>query len=73
MSHTPPVGWPDVVTKRDLDAFGDRIEAILCRELRAFRRDMTAQLAAQTRFLIFFTAGLVVTVAGIAFAAAQLG
>ena len=66
MSYLPPVGWADVATKRDLDALEHSFEATLYRELGTLRSEM----AAQTRITIFSMAGLVLTVAGIVFAAA---
>jgi hypothetical protein len=37
MELLPPVGWADVVTKRDLDALGDELLAAFCGELLASR------------------------------------
>jgi hypothetical protein len=69
MSYLPPVGWADVATKRDLEALGHRVEATLYREISALKTEMTEQ----TRTLMFSMSGLVLAVAGIAFAAARLG
>jgi len=72
MSYLPPVGWADVATKRDLDHLEQRIEqrfeTALLRETGALRSEM----AAQTRTLFFSTSGLMLTLAGLAFAAARL-
>lgn len=76
MSYLPPVGWPDVARKRDLDAFAERMEAVISHELGGFRHGLgglQGALAAQTRTLLLGMSGLFITAAGIAFAAAQLG
>ena len=80
MSYLPPVGWADVATKRDLDALEHRFEATLYRELGTLRSEIATSLdgirsdmAAQTRTYVFSMAGLVLTVAGIALAAARMG
>lgn len=61
MEHLPPLGWGEVVTKRDL-------EAVELRMLATFR----GELNAQTRVMMFGMSTAVVTVAGLAFAAATL-
>lgn len=75
MSYLPPVGWPDVVRKGDLDAFAERTEAVISHELGGFHHELGwrhGALAAQTRTLLLGMSGLFVMAAGLAFAAARL-
>jgi hypothetical protein len=68
MELLPPVGWADVVTKRDLDALGDKL-------LAAFRGELLAQsnaINAQMKTLIFANVGTVVSMAALAFGVAKL-
>jgi hypothetical protein len=57
MAYLPPVGWADVVTKRDLDF---RLEAMEGRLL--------SELAATTRTVVFSVIGTNVGIAGLALA-----
>lgn len=69
MGHLPPVGWGDVVTKRDLDV---RLEALENRVLANLRSEL---MATQRHILsVVLTVVLVsnLTLAGLAFAAAKL-
>jgi len=68
MSQLPPVGWADVATKSDLAALEDRVEATLHRELAGLQRELTTMQ--RTNLFGMFT--LVLTVAVMAFGAAQL-
>jgi hypothetical protein len=87
MEHLPPVGWGDVVTKRDLD----QLAAVTKRDLdqlgAATQRDLDQRLEAtkqelmatfrqefvrQTRSMVFANAASVASIAALAFAAARL-
>lgn len=65
MAHLPPVGWRDVVSKRDLDvgldALGDRLRA-------EFYRSQVSQ----TRTLVFSMTSVMLILAALAFGAARV-
>jgi hypothetical protein len=76
MEMLPPVGWADVVTKRDLDALEDRMdlrfESTEQRLLAAFRGELLTAVTAQTRTMVVANLGAVLTTAALAFGAARL-
>jgi len=83
MELMPPVGWADVATKRDLDALEERLElrfqimdqrfeTMEHKLMAAFRKEMLDRVTTQTRTLIIANLGTVISVAGLAFAAAKL-
>ncbi len=83
MAYLPPVGWSDVATKRDLEQLGAELkrENEHVREMLEARMEslehrllgtLEARLNAQTRTLVLAMSTLVVSVGGLAFAAARL-
>jgi hypothetical protein len=79
MEMTPPVGWADIATKRDLGAVEERMnlrfEALEHRLLAAFRGELLAQsniITAQTRTLLVANVGTIVSLAALAFGIAKL-
>ena len=87
MEHLPPVGWGDVATKHDLDQLSfatkrdlDQLRAEFKQDLQSTEYKLTAafrgELLHQTRTFILTTwtavMTAVLTVGGLAFAAARL-
>jgi hypothetical protein len=76
MEHLPPVGWPDVATKRDLDMLGERLELQLAalegKMTAAWRADLAAQARHQTTVMLGMNSGLAVVFGLLAFSAAKL-
>ncbi len=68
MAHLPPVGWSDVATKRDIGNLELKLEN-LKDELTAL---IESRLSGMLRSLVALMTGLVLTVAGLGFAAARL-
>jgi hypothetical protein len=65
MEHLPPVGWGDVATKRDLDHLKQEL-------LATFRAELNTQTRAMITAMVWANSISVLTVAGLAFAAARL-
>ena len=68
MEHLPPVGWADVATKRDLD----HLHVLMQRDLAIGMAELRAEMAAQTRTMVFAIIAAVVSVSGLTLTATQI-
>ena len=69
MAYLPPGAWHHLATKDDIERLDARVEAAEQRVLATLRGEMVHQ----TRTMVFATSSAVLTVGGLAFAAARLG
>ena len=76
MEHLPPTGWGEVATKRDLDHLAVATKRDIDQMGDRLRAELHKALADQTRTVVLIAAltnvGAVLTVGGLAFAAARL-
>ena len=76
MEHSPPTGWSEVATKRDLDQLRTLTTLDLERTGDQLRAEFYRAISEQTRTIVFANIataiGSALTVGGLAFAAARL-
>lgn len=72
MERFPPMKWSDVATKQDLDQLNHDVDLKLDSLKHELTATFRAELLHQTRTTMFALSTSVVTVGGLAFAAARL-